>query len=307
MANLLANCRVCESCKVQFLCNTHREHNGRRTTIYHYRCKACGSVFVANAFSIEDLDEAYSGLDMDSYYSAIQVENLKKMDTAVDYLLSVVPINAKILDIGTGNGLFMKCLRNAGFTDVWGHEFFSPISTEAADNMYHDYDYASVPSDHFDLVVLLDVAEHVINPSLLFNACARILKLGGLLYIHTPVVSRTDRIMHFVRRLPVLRRITQIYQRTRTSIFHLQNYTVSSMTDLLHSAGLDEICIRTKPEYSWPVSEYIRVYLVEQAGMGRKLIPYMTPVIAAFLSSSFFSSNKMIVTARFRRPGGGRL
>ena len=247
---------------------------------------------------------AYSALDTDTYYREIESENAKKMDVAVEKLKRKLPLDASILDIGAGRGLFVRRLYDAGFTDVSAHEISTPESgfslssiADIATDLYYDYDYSSVPSDQFDAVTLLDVAEHVPNPKMLFEACARILKPMGLLYLHTPVVTRTDRIMHFVQRLPILGRIGEIWQNGRTSVFHLENYTRRSLTLLLRQSGFDEIHIDLRNELSWPIHLYVRIYFIDKTGMPGFLTPVFSTAFRPLLESRFFNANKAIVVA----------
>jgi hypothetical protein len=78
--------------------------------------------------------------------------------------------------------------------------------------------------------------------------CARILKNDGVIYFHTPVVTRTDRLMHFLQRMPILKKAGTIWQRGRTSIFHLENYTPRSLELLLTEAGFRDIKIEIANE-----------------------------------------------------------
>lgn len=295
------NCRVCGTVDVRFLCDTANE-SGRQKILHHYRCGACGSVFVGNVIDEEELAIAYSTLDVDTYYHEIERENAKKMDAAIDHLKRELPLSASIIDIGAGIGLFVRNLYDSGFTDVSAHEISSsPRLAELADlatALYHDHDYGAVPSNHFDAVTLLDVAEHVPNPPMLFDACARILKPGGLLYLHTPVVTRTDRIRHFVQRLPVSAGIGAFWQSGRTSIFHLENYTRKSLALLLRKSGFIEMRIDVINELSWPVHLYVRTYLVERTGVSGHLAPFPTLLLAPLLKSGFFNANKAVVSAR---------
>ena len=294
------SCRVCQSADVRFLCNTTNESGGQKV-LRHYRCRTCGSVFVGNMIDREELAIAYSNLATDTYYREIESENRKRMDTGVDHLKRELPFNASILDVGAGIGLFVRRLHDAGFTDVSAHEIPSSSLSELADlatTLYLDHDYSSVPSKSFDAVTLLDVAEHVPNPALLFDACARILKPGGLLYLHTPVVTRIDRIMHFVQRCRWVAGIGALWQNGRTSIFHLENYTRKSLTLLLRKSQFTEIRIDVLNELSWPVHLYVRTYLTKRIGVSKHLTPFLTLLSAPLLKSGFFNANKAIVSAR---------
>lgn len=294
------NCRVCGSLTTDYLCDTYNEHSNS-TVLNHYRCVQCGSVFVGNNIDSEELGVAYSTLDFKTYYEEIQNENKKKMATAIGHLTTLIPKSSSIVDIGTGNGLFVEFLHQSGFTNVSSHEIqgndMSGIRGIAR-NIYQDFDYSSIPSSSFEAVTLLDVAEHVIDPGYLIKTCSRILKTNGLIYIHTPVVTRTDRIMHSLQKHSVFRRIGAIWQRGRTSIFHLENYTPRSIALLLEEGGFCEIKIEVRNELSWPVTRYIRIYLLEKLGLPVSFAPLLLPVFYPLLATNLFNANKAIVSAK---------
>ena len=165
-------------------------------------------------------------------------------------------------------------------------------------DIYKDYDYISIPSEKFDTVTMLDVVEHVINPQYLINNCYRILKNSGLIYFHTPIVTKIDIIMHFMVKIPFLKKIGTIWLRGRTSIFHLENYTPRSLKILLRNAGFRDVNIKIMNELSWPIKMYVKIYLIEKQGLPNFLVPIITPFFIPFLGTKFFNSNKAIVTAR---------
>jgi len=117
----MRNCRVCGSANTVYLCDTYNEYS-KTTIISHYRCTECGSVFVGNNVDSEELGVAYSTLDSKKYYEEIEAENRRKMASALGHLKALVPQDHSIIDIGTGNGLFVELLYEAGFTDVSAHE-----------------------------------------------------------------------------------------------------------------------------------------------------------------------------------------
>jgi ubiquinone/menaquinone biosynthesis C-methylase UbiE len=291
---------VCASPATFFLCDTYNEYSETRR-ISHFRCNECGSVFVGNDVNAEELGIAYSSLNSRKYYEEIESENRKKMTTAIDHLITLISKDDKIIDIGTGDGLFVELLNQAGFRDVSAHEIpDSDLSAikKIADNIYQDFDYSSIPLDKYNAVVMLDVLEHVINPEYVINKCSGVLKTNGVIYFHTPVVTKADRMMHVLQKLPGMKKIGTIWQRGRTSIFHLQNYTPRSLRLLLEKAGFSNIRIEVKNELSWPLARYVKVYLLEKQRLPTYLAPVLTPLFYPLLATDAFNANKAIVSAR---------
>lgn len=293
-------CRICGSAKVEYLCDTPNHHSST-STIRNCRCRKCGCVFVANRISSEELGEAYSTLDPTGYYADIEAENREKMGIAINHLAHFVSKSENVIDIGTGNGMFVEMLHERGYTNVSAHEIKgSDLSRigEIAMQIYQDYDYSLVPSNTFAAATLLDVVEHVPDPAYLINTCARILRKGGFIYFHTPVVTHTDRLMHVAQKVPGFRKAGVMWQSGRTSVFHLQNYTVRALTDLLLNAGFADIMIEIRNELSWPVRKYIEIYLLDKLRLPRSMAPFITPFAYPLLATDLFNSNKAIVHAR---------
>ncbi len=260
-------------------------------------------MFVGNKVDGEELGIAYSTLDSNKYYEEIKSENKKKMATAIHHLDSLTNKDADIIDIGAGNGYFVELLNEAKFKSISAHEIQGSDLTRIraiSKNIYQDFNYSTIPDNSFDVVTLLDVVEHVIDPTLLINNCWRILKINGVIYFHTPVVTKTDKFIHSLLNIPILKKIGTVWQRARTSIFHLENYTPKSLTQLLHKAGFTDIEIEMKNELSWPVGRYARIYILEKQGLPGFLTPLVTPFVYPFIATSFFNSNKAIVSARKR-------
>lgn len=284
-------CPVCSTCKVCG-CEGERIHtnankHGDIPFIYSFRCRGCGLVFVGNRPTNDQLGAAYATMDSRRYYADIAQTNLLKLRRCVASLETLLSRDAAIIDLGCGDGEFPLLLKRRGFASVFGHEIpGNDVSKLAANSIrvWQDYDYETLPEETFDAVTMLDVAEHVLSPVRLFAACHRILKPGGLLYVHTPGVSRLDRAMHYLG--PVGKR----WQKGRTSIFHLQNYSRRSLELLL--ADFHEVTIRQVNELTWPVSKYVATYL----NPPRALIPLLSAAAWPLIATSM-NSNKMVVTA----------
>ena len=294
-------CRVCDSKEISFLCDTKNNH-GNLKLLHHFKCNNCGSVFVANTVSGDELGIAYASLDTKTYYQEIDSENEKKFMTAIHHLKTISTNKAKILDVGAGEGAFINFLHQNGFNNLSAHEIegadLSKLSNGIAKSIYQDYDYGTIPSNEFEIVTLLDVAEHVINPQYLFDTCSRILKKDGLVYFHTPVVTKTDRVFHFLLKVPMIKRIAVYWQMGRTSIFHLENYTKKSIELILKNAGFHNIEIKVQNELSWPLDRYIKIYFLERFGLPKFFGKILKPVFNILLATNFFNANKAIVKAR---------
>lgn len=99
-----------------------------------------------------------------------------------------------VLDIGCGDGTNAKRIKKLGF-DVFGVDISKQAVKKAQENGIKakvvDLNTQKLPfeDNHFDVVWLTDVIEHVFWPDELLSEIYRVLKKGGYLYLTTPNVS----------------------------------------------------------------------------------------------------------------------
>lgn len=256
-------------------------------------------MFVGNEIGAEELVHAYASIDERAYYAQTAAASEAKFAAAARDVAKLAQRDANILDVGGGDGAFIRALRAEGFTHLSMHEIpgSNVAGVTGVRDVYRDMDYATVPSGGFDVVTMMDVMEHVPRPAKTFAAAKRILRPGGVLYLHTPVVTVLDRIMHVGLRLPLFGRLARLWQRARTSIFHLQNYTPRALTMLAQREGFGVLRVEKINELSWPLDLYVRVYLVDKVGMPRALAPLVT-ALAALVVRSRLHANKGVLVAR---------
>ena len=96
---------------------------------------------------------------------------------------------ARLLDVGCGNGGFLKQMAELGW-QVRGLDP-DPEAVRAAARAGVPVDHGSLldsalPDDYFDVVTLSHVIEHLHDPAANLRACYRALRPGGLIWIGTP-------------------------------------------------------------------------------------------------------------------------
>ena len=292
-------CRICGAENSRFLCRNRNEHS-RTTWLDSFRCADCGSVFIGNRIHSDELAEAYASLDVAAYYRETAVASTAKFAKAVDDIAGLAAPSATILDIGGGDGAFLRALKAQGFGQLSVHEISGvelPDMSGVAETVYRDDDYASMPTAAFDIVTLMDVMEHVADPAAAFTAARRVLRTGGLLYVHTPVVTALDRAMHLAQGMPLIGGAGRAWQRARTSIFHLQIFAPRALRRLAERHGFVVTRLDTVNELSWPIERYVRVYLVEKAGLPAAFTGIVTGLLAPLLRSRL-NANKAVLVAR---------
>lgn len=97
--------------------------------------------------------------------------------------------NARLLDLGCGNGMYLQQMRAAG----WQVEGIDPDpnavkAARTAGLTVHqgNIEDCALPKASFDAVTLHHVIEHVHNPYTTLTHCLRLLKPGGSIWIATP-------------------------------------------------------------------------------------------------------------------------
>ena len=261
------NCKVCSS-EARYLVSLNNEH-GEPRLLNLFLCTYCGLLFVGNPITADQLAYAYGTLDWKRYYQEIDAATGGKIARVVEDLAPLVSSstnNAAVLDIGCGYGHFLEVFKESRpFVRVAGHELQGePASACEAKGFEVFTCNLEEILDKFDLIVLLDVAEHVPDPNRTFAACHSLLKMGGHIYIHTPRRCFWDSFFLVMAKIPGMRQMSKAWLRTRVSIFHLQLWTDKALEMSLKMAGFQLRYLRLELELSWPLDRYARIYLGEK-------------------------------------------
>lgn len=183
--------------------------------------------------------------------------------------------DARILDGGCGNGSVVWWLRERGYQNVEGVDI-SAEQIEVAESLGVTgvrcadlRDYLSVSPKAYDAIILRDVLEHVAKEEVMsvLEACRNALKQGGTLILQVPNAE------------------SPFFGRVRYGDFtHQSAFCVSSLSQVLHMAGLSHVRFRpVRPAASdlkslvrlllWlPIEWVLRAILLVESGKGTKIV-----------------------------------
>jgi len=119
--------------------------------------------------------------------------------SVLELLEDVPPEGRRVLDVSCKRGELLTALKGRGFA-VQGTQFapdapgVDGIPVDRGVNLLQGLPY---PSESFDVVLLVEVIEHLENHRTAIGELARVLKPGGILILTTPNVMRIKSRLHF--------------------------------------------------------------------------------------------------------------
>jgi SAM-dependent methyltransferase len=154
------------------------------------RCRRCGLVYRNPRPSPEDVLSAYAEVRDADY---LEEQDCRSMNAHLS--LRVIRRHARggrLLDAGCATGLFLNAARTD--FDVQGVEPSAWAAGLARSRLGLDVVQGSLgsaplPEGSFDVVTLIDVLEHFVDPLGALRRAAALLRPGGLLYVVTPDIG----------------------------------------------------------------------------------------------------------------------
>ena len=203
-----------------------------------------------------------------SYIERLLQSNRDRFDSQVSIVLKYVDvIGKKVLDVGSGGGLFLSLLREKG-ANVMGCEL-NPARSLYSKKKYklaistqpiEDSDFLTKHAGSFDCVTMWDVIEHVNYPFSTINASKTLLAWSGYLFIDTPC---RDCFYHIFGDLTY--RLTKgLFPTFLNSMYsahpfgHKQIFTRKEMVSILNGIGFEVIDVHSFHELSFPYRFYLK-------------------------------------------------
>ena len=211
-----------------------------------YECISCGLVFLS---SFEHIDgNYYESASMHRDESDMDLEHWVR-ETAWDderrfnLLLSSIK-GKKILDFGCGNGGFLKWAGSVASYAV-GIEIETRLKTYFKENQLTVYNDIDSIEDHFDVITLFHVLEHISDPVGLLKQLSKKLKEKGCIIIEVP--NANDALLSLYENEPF-----SYFTYWSPHLFFFSNATLKMVTD---KSGLETNYIRQIQRY--PLSNHL--------------------------------------------------
>ncbi|NMC61966.1 MAG: class I SAM-dependent methyltransferase [SAR324 cluster bacterium] len=150
--------------------------------------------------------------------------------------ISLLPKSIAVLDVGAGSGAIGAALKQMGFSklaateiDLAALEFIKPIYERVSPSLelYKD--------DKFDLIIVLDVLEHLVQPQKEYQLLANLLSPGGHMLISVPNTA------HWMVRIQLLFGFLEYTERGLLDRTHLQFFTRKRLKELIKSSQSMEL------------------------------------------------------------------
>lgn len=220
-----SKCLCCDSDQLQPLARFQSAHL--------VQCLACKFVFSELIPSNSELEEYYdSDYDVTRYFSPITE---KRYNDLLDQFESERKTN-RILDIGAGYGFFLEAAKKRGW-EVYGTEIADDAIAHCAQKgislfkgPIESIDFGDLT---FDVVVTIEVIEHLNTPNSFVQSIHRLLRPQGVFYLTTP---NFDSILRY-------------WLGDKYDVIgypnHLCYYTPKTLRKLMKSNGFDDISTKT--------------------------------------------------------------
>lgn len=236
------------------------------------RCMHCG---LMSAYPVEPADrifKVYQDLRDEKY---LKEENGRRQSAKIILnRISKFKRGGRILDIGSAVGFLLDEAKKLGWFTFgiepsrWGRDYAQRFGLEI---IGEELAKTNLSERYFDVITMVDVIEHLVNPKETLIQTRRILKNDGLLFISTPDVdSLASRILK-----------AKWWGIKKYHLFYFSKETLGKMLD---AAGFKIIKFNSHPRV------FSALYLIEQLqGYGSYLYPLL-----AILSKWKFLDNLLI-------------
>jgi SAM-dependent methyltransferase len=158
-------------------------------TRQHFRvmeCLGCGLVYSDPILPHEVIGQYYRD---SRFIREAQLHNmLHDYREQLRRALPLLPRRERLLEVGCGDGFFLRAALDLGFSDVWGVEPGRDAVRQAEPSVRSrivnaPFSADLFPAESFDIVCAFQVLDHLLDPNAVLRGAHRLLRPGGLLLL----------------------------------------------------------------------------------------------------------------------------
>jgi SAM-dependent methyltransferase len=196
----------------------------------------------------------------------------KALDVVEAALTRLAERPARILDVGCGDGTFLERLAarmQDPSVNYVGVDYSEHQLTKAARLPFEFYacdlgEGIPLPDRSVDLVHAAEIIEHLYDPDLLIEECARVLRPGGHLVVTTPNLQAWfNRVLFLFGIQPLFHetssRSTEVgagvvrrFKRSTRPVGHLRLFNRTALVDLVTRGGFVDVAVRGARYHDMP-------------------------------------------------------
>lgn len=231
----------------------------------HYRivkCNRCGLTYSNPILTTKEINKLYEKSDYT--YAQYEQDLINTYGKYLNVCRTFLPPKPILLEIGCGNGFFLKYTQNLGF-NVKGVEPGKETVKKAHPSIQKKiiidiFKKGQFEPDSFDIICLFQVLDHLPDPNALLKECHKILKKTGIvLCINHDVDSLSSKILK--EKSPIIDiEHTYLYnKKTLAAIFEKNGFTTHKVFDVMNNYPLS-YWLRMFPMNS-KVKEFLQSFL----------------------------------------------
>ncbi len=307
--NKLSNCAICNSNENEVLINLdcgNFDGSYLYETVKIISCKKCGHIY--NYIT----EKEYSGL-INYYNNEYALINLSSKDKCGDrpgscnsntflrysqlakQIEKFTDHESKMLDVGCASGGFLSYLKERGYFNLFGIDTTENYIIEAGKNNNLVLKLGSaenIPFENnfFDVIIIDQVLEHLVNPGKFFQEASKILKSGGLIFIGLPDASQYDKYYIFDFYWFLLRE-------------HLQHFDLHHLNEVAGNYGFElvEHNLNESPMMSNNMILPNLNAVYKYTGNSKKLIMNKNLSDLKFIIKNYIAQNKLIFETKLKK------
>lgn len=235
---IAGNMTYCELCRNEDLERFKVLYNKRNYSVVE--CEICGFVFIPQKFRDQ--------IPYESYRDEAVLNEVRKGNNWLKYRRHKLRVNfikkyikkGKLFDAGTGWGHFLHTAKRCGY-ETNGIEISKLMHLYATQDLElnvinGDFFKEPLPKNHFDIVTMWDVLEHLDYPVEAVKRSNEILKSGGYLVVQVPQFDSF-----------IAKRKKDKW--SMMSIEHVNYFTIKTIKKVLNDNGFEVIKIKSSFEF----------------------------------------------------------